>query len=333
MNTRISEALNATSETQTIEFKETFDPASSHDWCELLKDIFAIANSGGGVIVFGLGNNGIPVSGNMSAIAALDPAKYGDKIEAYTGVHFDQFHVECRTKNGKTVVCLDIQEAAVLLLPRRPGTYATPNGKKQDRAFSSGVLYVRHGAKSEPATSNDLKRLIDRRVDIARRDLLHNVRRVVAAPSGSTFEVLLPAKRSRRPKTLTSGHGQPQGPLPVRTTASPDAAPIRITSEPSAPAFHLVDPNRTHPYRISDMLQRVNAQLSPLGRHLSVYDIHAIDATHSLFSRLEFSYKPRYGVRTYSEECVEWIVDQIKRNQVFHILARSKWQRKKRGMR
>ena len=54
MPSLIDKALAAKRESKHIEFKEGFDPASGHDWCESIKDIVAIANSGGGVLIFGL---------------------------------------------------------------------------------------------------------------------------------------------------------------------------------------------------------------------------------------------------------------------------------------
>ncbi len=47
----MDEELQATGESQRLDFKRQVDPASPADWCELIKDIVAIANSGGGTIV------------------------------------------------------------------------------------------------------------------------------------------------------------------------------------------------------------------------------------------------------------------------------------------
>lgn len=337
MKERVADALRAEKETREFEFKQSFDPASLRDWCELLKDIFALANSGGGgVIVFGINNIGMPAGTDVSSIAALDPARITDKIEAYTGVHFDEFQLLGQKKDGQSVVCLDVQEASVPLVPRRPGTYPSADGRKQDRAFSVGVVYVRHGAKSEPANSADLRRMIDRRAATARRDVLRNVRRVVAAPSGSTLEVVLPAKRARlarRPESAPSSMLDGREPVAVRPTMSSEATPVRITSDPAAPTYHLVDPDQTHPYRMVDLLKEVNSQLTPLGRSLCPYDIHAIHDVHGVFSRIEFSYKPQYGSRKYTKEFAAWLVDQMRRNQMFHLLARAKRRRLRRNAR
>jgi hypothetical protein len=41
-------------ESATVDFKESLDPGSKQDWCELIKDIVAMTNSGDGCIVIGL---------------------------------------------------------------------------------------------------------------------------------------------------------------------------------------------------------------------------------------------------------------------------------------
>jgi hypothetical protein len=35
-------------ESTTLDFKSSFDPDSKQDWCELIKDMLAMSNSGGG---------------------------------------------------------------------------------------------------------------------------------------------------------------------------------------------------------------------------------------------------------------------------------------------
>ena len=70
----IQKALAAKRESKHVEFKQEFDPSSHQDWCEVIKDVVAIANSGGGVIVFGLDNVGTPTGISVDAIARIDPA-------------------------------------------------------------------------------------------------------------------------------------------------------------------------------------------------------------------------------------------------------------------
>ena len=50
----LTRAARARREGRRVEFKERFDPASTAEWCELLKDMVALINSGGGVLVIGV---------------------------------------------------------------------------------------------------------------------------------------------------------------------------------------------------------------------------------------------------------------------------------------
>ena len=47
---RLAEYLDGRCETASLDFKSEFNPNSNQDWCEVIKDIAAIANSGGGII-------------------------------------------------------------------------------------------------------------------------------------------------------------------------------------------------------------------------------------------------------------------------------------------
>lgn len=50
----------APTESATIDFKAGFDVQWQNDWCEVVKDVVAMANSGGGLIVFGVNDDGTP---------------------------------------------------------------------------------------------------------------------------------------------------------------------------------------------------------------------------------------------------------------------------------
>lgn len=49
----INAYLDAECETAQVDFKAGFGPNSNQEWCELLKDVVAMANSGGGCIIIG----------------------------------------------------------------------------------------------------------------------------------------------------------------------------------------------------------------------------------------------------------------------------------------
>ena len=83
-------AIQSKSESRAVDFKSKFDPGRAGDWCELVKDIVAIANSGGGSILIGVDDDGKCCGPAASAkLLCLDPAVITDKIAKYTGAQFD----------------------------------------------------------------------------------------------------------------------------------------------------------------------------------------------------------------------------------------------------
>src|SRR5205085_12007216 len=144
MPTLLERALLATRASRRIELKETLDLDE--------KDVAALANSGGGVILCGVDRHGQPTIGVRRDSAALKAAALRPHSEIVETVKF-----------GKPVVAI--------IIPETP----TP-------IVCDGVVYVRRGARTVPATTEELARIVQRRVDGARREWLGAVRRVVKAP-------------------------------------------------------------------------------------------------------------------------------------------------------
>ena len=77
----IDRALLAKRESKSIDFKRSFDPENTGEWCELVKDLVAMANSGGGWVVIGVEDGGtIGPPEAAGALLALDPARVTDKV-------------------------------------------------------------------------------------------------------------------------------------------------------------------------------------------------------------------------------------------------------------
>ena len=176
-------------ETAAIDFKAAFDPGSNQDWCEVIKDIVAIANSGGGVIIVGRNDDGSPNQCELAKVMALDPADVANKVERYTGCLYSDVRVVERTTLGQNVACLVLGGVHVPMVFTKPGTYPV-SSSQQKTAFSQGAVYFRHGAKSEPGTSDDLREFVEREVARRRSEWLENVRKVVEAPSGATVVIV-----------------------------------------------------------------------------------------------------------------------------------------------
>ena len=215
MRDLVQEGLAAQQETKHIDFKREFNPDDPGAWCEIVKDIAAMANSGGGVLLIGLDNGGKPCGFDPQPVLDIDPAKLTDKIARYTEVQFDTFSISEEKKEGHRLAVIRVDSADFPLVFAKAGTFSA--GEKQKTAFSAGSVYFRHGAKSEPGNTSDLRDVIDRRLDDMRQSLLKGLRKVVEAPPGSQVYTFPPG-------------------VEVRESVSPIPRPSRSGTIPTAPS-------------------------------------------------------------------------------------------------
>ncbi|MGB8831594.1 MAG: ATP-binding protein, partial [Candidatus Sulfotelmatobacter sp.] len=216
----VQRALAAKRESKYIEFKENFDPSSPADWCEIVKDIVAIANSGGGILIFGLDSAGRPTGSSLSALANLDSADVGNKVSKYTGPVQLEFESRELEKEGSTLHAFIVQAVSVPIVFQKPGTYDIGSGK-QKTAFSVGTVYFRHGAKSEPGNSDDIRNVIERQLEFIRKSWIKGVRKVVEAPEGSQIITVRP----------TGGTGPSSFSPTLRGVKDPKATPVLLTRD------------------------------------------------------------------------------------------------------
>ncbi|MBC8274138.1 MAG: putative DNA binding domain-containing protein [Chloroflexi bacterium] len=298
-------AKNAKRESKRVERKEKFDINQARDWCEIIKDVVAMANSGGGCILVGVKNDGTPSGWDPTPVLNLDPADITNKVAKYTGEQFDGFDIQEVEKNGYSIAVLQVHGVSIPMVFIEPGTYDLGDGKSRI-AFAKGTVYFRHGAKSEPANSNDLRQCIDREVERLRRSWLGNIREVVEAPFGSQVSILPPW---------------------VTGSTPPSRTPIRIVNDPTVPAHREIDRDKTHPHRKKEVIQLVNQRLS--GRKeinsrdvICVRKVHRIDQT-----KPEFYHSPRYSSPQYSDAFVDWLVEKYEKNPSFFDKAREEYKR------
>ena len=98
----VQRALTAKRESKYIEFKENFDPDSPADWCEVIKDIVAIANSGGGVMSSGWTVRAHQPDHHWRGSPKLTQLTSGTRFE-YTGPVHLEFEIQEVKKKSKNL--------------------------------------------------------------------------------------------------------------------------------------------------------------------------------------------------------------------------------------
>lgn len=268
-------ALGRTSERDDVDFKSSFDPGSNRDWLELIKDIAVFANSGGGYILFGLNDDGTPAGSDVSGILAVDPADLENRLFKYFGQHFSGAEIIETQKLGHEICAIRISPARVPIVFARVGETELPDGKKKT-TFALGTVYFRHGTKSEPGTTEDLRRFLERELEFTRKtrkSWLDGIAKVVEAPAGSRFAVLPP-------------EGSPKGPS--------GSLPMQLTNDPEAPAYYAVPLDQTHPHRQKEVVKGVNARLA--GRKtINMHDIICIRRVYEVQKNISFCYTQNFA--------------------------------------
>lgn len=174
----IVRAETARTESKYLDFKREFDVSSNAEWCEIIKDIVAFANSGGGIIVFGVNNDASNASVDTTAIYKLDVADITNKIEAYTGFQFAEIEVVEVQRDGDMRAAFTIGSADTPIVFTRPGVDVVVKGKQRP-AFARGTVYFRHGAKSEPGNRDDFIGWREKIVENAKNSWMKGIKKLL----------------------------------------------------------------------------------------------------------------------------------------------------------
>jgi hypothetical protein len=253
------------------------------DYVELVRDIAAMANSGGGVVV-------------LDGTAAADEELIHEQLERYAEPEFEGVTLEPITRAGRPATAVVVEGV------RNAPLVFTRAGRAGDHVlFVQGGLYFRHGAKSEPATGEDVRDFIRRQLEATRTQWLANIRQVMHAPDGAEVAVIETAERDEE--------GRP--------------TLIRLTTDPHAPLYGQVDPDQSHPYRQKEVIREVNARLGEGA--VNAFDVLSVRRVHAISeeTRPEFVHVPKFGSPQYSDAFVDWLVGEQQRDREFFTRAKA----------
>ena len=283
--------------------KRDLDLATPGTWIDLIKDIAALANSGGGVVVVGLDEQGRPTGWDPRDLLRTERSAVVEPLAAYVGERFEGVEIVEAEKGAQRLAVIQVAErTGSPLVFERAGAYLDADGQERE-VFARGTTYVRHGAKSEPALARDITRFASREEKRIRRDITRNLRRVSSAPTGS--QVLV---------------------VPPRSAPSASVERVRLVDDPDAPAVALADFDVTHPYRQTEVIASLNARLG--GDLVNSHTILCVRRIHDTDRREEFFHKPRFGSPQYSDAFIDWVVASYSEDAQFFDDAKAEYRRR-----
>lgn len=177
-----------------LDYKVTLDLADREARLRLVKDIIAIANAGGGVIVFG--RDDTEVYGIEPEVAkALDSARLADEVDKFArpakislSHETQQLAVDC--------YLVSIHVAAAREYPivmAEDGNSAGATQGKTKHVFVKGDIWTRHSSKTERATYEDLRHWIDHARQVERDTILSRINKVISIPDGADIQIVVPS--------------------------------------------------------------------------------------------------------------------------------------------
>lgn len=147
-------------ESPDLDYKVDFDN-SERAWMEIAKDVFGMANYGGGHIVIGVEDGTFKPLGLDSSFHK-DTQEWIDKISKWTTGRINLLYIECtlniKGKQRKFPI-LQIQgSVGSLVIPKIDGNYTLPSGVKKC-AFRQGVIYSRKNTSTVQVPGDEFRQL------------------------------------------------------------------------------------------------------------------------------------------------------------------------------
>jgi hypothetical protein len=296
-------ALEAQRQSKHVVFRAAIDPTSDAQWCELVRDLVALANTDGGVLVLGVDRHGMPVGLDPAAFHALSRASVTERVRSHTGYDLPELSVRRLEKGGRALLAFIVERTHAPIPISKAG--AAADGRASQ--LVAGAVYVRRGGRSVPATRSDMSAMIERRLDDERAAWRHRLLEMTRVPA-------------RLHVTETIGD--------VKQVTDPSAPAIRIVDQPDAPAYRMENPDAVYPYRQKELIARLRellGELLPEGTAVSAHTILSINWAHGTRERPEWTYHPKFGSVQYNEAFAQWIVDQVRKDPAFLEKAHRHW--------
>ena len=278
----------------SLRLERSFDQSSQRDWCELIRDVAAIANTCGGDILLRA----------PAATAVITRGEVLRRLGEYSDSTFDDIELRPAGVSDAAGLVISIGRALFPIVFTKRGSYSNPGEGNQIEVFAAGSIYFWHASKSEPGGTGDLREVFERLVRRVRRRWLRGIWRVLKTPVDTVVQPRAARKRTKQN---------------IETTAS--LRPVRITTDPDAPALQPQDVERLYPWRQKDLLGELKARLAQ--RSLTTYDIQAVRRHHRLDERPDFVFHLPGAGRRYSPAAADWFMEQHERDPEFFAKARS----------
>ncbi len=233
-----------------------FDQQSERDWCNLIRDIAAIANSDGGDLI-------LRMPADAHALTRSDILR---RINEYSDSAFDEVEVRALDSSQPAAVQITVGKSLFPIVFTKAGWYVDPNDAvTRIEAFPAGAIFFWHADKSVPGGTGDLREFFDRLVRRVRRRWIRGIRRVLTTPIDSLAQTTAGrngAKSEEKRAGKSSARANHHRPGCARAAAAGRGAALSVAAERPAERAE----RATWPACADDLRHTSSSAATPAGR-------------------------------------------------------------------
>ena len=177
-------------ESKLKDYKIAFAPNDAKARVDLVKNLVAMANAGGGQIIFGRNETETPGLDDATC-TALDSARLDDFVRKYiVPAPMEISHDIQVMDNGRFVLTLTVAAARYPIVMARKGDWKGMDSRKDSSIFLKGDIWTRHSSKTERVHFEDLRQWVERAKRDERERILSRITHLANLPEGTEIQVV-----------------------------------------------------------------------------------------------------------------------------------------------